>query len=275
MGALIKGWLDDSRREAIWSVGGYIGGEFQWEYFEEHWPKALASAGVPYFHMKETGKPNGIFAKWHPPQEHSAEWASFFASLAEVIRDSHIFGILSVVRGGDLERFNSERQLALEPYPLAAYGCMLLAARQNIPGISIELIFDRVEKVERKLATARDYAEADNYWKGECDSIKVMGLDKNTQLVDLPSMQAADFVAWEFRKHQERIAEWYELGDLPPDADEAWERLQKWILEKYGSHENAARKSAQALIEPQRFANLVWDYRTLNEVHELRGGVWA
>jgi hypothetical protein len=112
--------------------------------------------------------PTGIYAKWHPPQDHQTEWDNFLGSLAKVISDSHIFGILSVVRGDDLDRFNTERKLALEPYPLAAYGCMLLAARQNIPGISIELIFDRVEKVERKLATARDYAESDNYWKGEC-----------------------------------------------------------------------------------------------------------
>lgn len=273
--AAIRGWLDDSRRDPIWSVGGHLGGYHHWEYFEEHWAAALKAADVPHFHMKEMASPTGIYAKWHPPQEHQAEWANFFASLADVISDSHIFGILSVVRGDGLDRFNAERKLALEPYPLAAYGCMLLAARQNIPGLSIELIFDRVEKVERKLAIARDYAESDGYWKGECDSVKVMGLDKNTRLVDLPSMQAADFIAWEFRKHQERISEWYDLGDIPADADAAWLKLEKWILEKYDAHENIARKSAAALIEPHRFANLVWDYRTLNEVHELRGGVWS
>lgn len=273
--AAIKGWMDDSRRGPIWCVGGYLGGEHHWEYFEERWAQALKTATVPYFHMKETASPTGIYAKWHPPQDHQIEWADFLSSLARVISDSHIFGVLSVVRGHDLDRFNAERKLALEPYPLAAYGCMLLAARQNIPGLSVELIFDRVEKVERKLAVARDYAESDSYWKGECDAVKVMGLDKITRLIDLQPMQAADFVAWEFRKHQERISDWYAAGDLSSDADEAWANLEQWILDNYGSHENAARKSVAALIEPQRFANLVWDYRTLNEVHQLRRGVWA
>ncbi|MGA8613518.1 MAG: hypothetical protein WB760_17980 [Xanthobacteraceae bacterium] len=274
--AAIRGWLDDSRREAIWSVGGYIGGDFQWEYFEEHWPKALEAVGVSHFHMKETAKPTGIYSKWHPPQEHKEEWAAFYASLVSVISDSHIFGILSVVRGGDLDRFNQERKLALELYPLAAYGCMLLSVRQNIPGLPIQLIFDRVEKVQAKLATAQSYAESDKHWcPGECDFVTVSGLGKGVPLQQLPAMQAADFVAWEFRKHQERINEWHELGEVPSDADEAWSQLEQWIFEKYGSHENAARKSAAALIEPQRFANLVWDYRTLNEVHDLRGGLWT
>jgi hypothetical protein len=59
MAALIKGWLDDSRRGTIWAVGGYIGGEHRWELFDAHWPMALANHGVPYFHMKEMRDPKG------------------------------------------------------------------------------------------------------------------------------------------------------------------------------------------------------------------------
>ena len=273
--AAIRGWLDDSRRDAIWCVGGYIGGEFQWEHLEEHWPKALQTANVPYFHMKEMGKPNGVFAKWYPPQEHEPERRAFLSSLTTIIANSHLFGILSVARCGDLDRFNKERGLALEPYPLAAYGCMLLAARQNLKGMPIQLVFDRVEKVKSKLATARAYAEADRYWQRECDAVTVGGIGPAIRLEQLPAMQAADFVAWEFRKAQERLEEWHATTDVPADVDKAWEQLEQWIVQKYGSHEASARKSAIALIEPQRFANLVWDYRTLNELHELRGGVWA
>jgi hypothetical protein len=271
----VWGWLDDSRREAIWSVGGYVGGEFQWEYFEEHWPAALRAAGVPYFHMREMGKANGPFDKWHPPTEHEPARRAFLSSLTNVIVESHLFGILSGVRCGDLERFNKERGLTLEPYPLGAYGCMLLAARQNLRRMRIHLVFDRVEKVESKLATARTYADADKYWQGECDAVTVTGLAKGVQLQDLPAMQAADFIAWEFRRAQERREEWHATTSVPADADEAWEQLEEWIIAKFGSHEASIRKSAIALIEPQRFANLVWDYRTLNEVHDLRDRVWT
>lgn len=110
---------------------------------------------------------------------------------------------------------------------------------------------------------------------GECAAVTVTGLAKDVNLEDLPAMQAADLVAWEFRKAQERLEEWHTTTDVPADADKAWEQLEEWIIAKFGSHEASARKSAIALIEPQRFANLVWDYRTLNEVHDLRGGAWA
>lgn len=170
--AALRGWLDDSRRDAIWSVGGYIGGDFQWEYFEEHWPAVLRASGVPYFHMKEMGKAKGPFAKWYPPQEHEPGRRAFFSSLTKVIAESHLFGILSVVRCNDLERFNSERGLSLEPYPLAAYGCMLVAARQNLKGMPIQLVFDKVEKVESKLAIARTYAEADKYWEANAPPLR-------------------------------------------------------------------------------------------------------
>jgi hypothetical protein len=101
------------------------------------------------------------------------------------------------------------------------------------------------------------------------------GLTKGVRLEDLPPMQAADFVAWEFRKAQERLEEWHATANVPADIDSAWEQLEEWIIAKYGSHEASVRKSAIALIEPQRFANLVWDYRTLNEVNDLRGAVWS
>jgi hypothetical protein len=225
--------------------------------------------------MKEMGDPKGVYAKWHPPQEHRSEWANFFGDLVKVIHDSQIFGILSVARVRDLDRFNAERKLELQAYPLAAYGCMLLAARRNLPAMPVELIFDRVEKVASKLAKAREYADSDKNFKGECDSVVTTGLPNGIPLRDLPAMQAADFVAWEFRKHHERVSGWFDQDSLPIDADIAWNSLEQWIFDQHASHEAATRKSAAALIDNQMFANLVWDYRTLNEMHELRGGVWA
>ena len=59
--------------------------------------------------------------------------------------------------------FNTEHGLALQPYSLAAYGCMLIIGKEHV-GHLVELIFDHVEKVELKLAIAREYADADHYY---------------------------------------------------------------------------------------------------------------
>lgn len=66
MAAEIKGWLDDSRRDQYWVVGGYVGGWHRWEEFETYWPMALANHEVPYFHMREMNDLKGPFGKWHP-----------------------------------------------------------------------------------------------------------------------------------------------------------------------------------------------------------------
>ncbi len=271
--AMLKGWLDDSRSSRIWAVGGYIGDTHHWDYFEPHWADALNAADVPYFHMKEMASPKSPFAKWFPHNNHRGAVDAFMASLTKVIADSHVHGIISTVREDDLARFNVEKKLRLEAYPLAVYGCMLLAVR-HVHNAPIELIFDRVEKVYSKLQTAEGYAETDLNWGVACRSIVLTPLAKGMGAKQVPSMQAADFVAWEFRKHQNLIDGWHQEGDIPTDIDEAWASLEKWILERHPSHEAMVRKSAGALIAPHRYANLVWDYRTLNEVHELRAGVW-
>lgn len=273
MAAAVKGWLDDSRNGPIWTVGGYAAAWHRWEFFEGEWPSVLRKHDVPYFHMREMAKPNGVYAKWHPPKEHKAEVAAFMADLAAVIKDSRIVGILSIVRLNDLERFNRERKLRLEPYPLGAYGCMIAACQAN-PGLTTELIFDHLEEVSSKLATARKYAESDDHWRDELGSVVVTPLTKKLTWRDIPALQAADFIAWEFRKHHERTAGGLDLVQEVLDSDVAWERQQEWIFDHFGSHEQATRKSAQALINGTEFYPLIWDYRGLNEIHEARCGLW-
>jgi hypothetical protein len=191
---LIKGWFDDTRRGPIWAVGGYIGGQHRWEYFDDYWPMALANHEVPYFHMKEMRDPDGVFGKWCPPQDYKAELDDFFGGVAKVIDQSRLVGICSVVRQDDLDRFNAEFGQSLEPYPLAAYGCMLLSARENIEGMPIELVFDRVEKVHSKLSKAREYADADKiYEPGLCDCVVMTPLAKMLTWRNVPGLQAAIF----------------------------------------------------------------------------------
>jgi hypothetical protein len=66
--AMLKGYADDSRpNNRIWAVGGYAGHDLQWEKFEADWPKMLAKHGVPYFHMREMGDPNGVYCSASAP----------------------------------------------------------------------------------------------------------------------------------------------------------------------------------------------------------------
>ena len=272
--AIFKGWLDDSRRGQIWTVGGYLGADHRWEHFNTFWPMALANHEVPYFHMREMAKPRGVFAKWLPPSDHQDELADFFSGLAKVVSDSCLVGVLSLVRIDDLERFNAEYGAALEPYPLAAYGCMLMAARDN-PGMSTELIFDHCEGIGSKLATARTYAVSDTYNDGDFANIVVSPLVESLTCKDVPALQAADFFVWEYGKNHTNVSPWFEIADKPTDWDAQWAHFEGWFAQqKLAENVRVLRKSAAALLDGNEFYPLIWDYRKIREAHEHRKGVW-
>src|SRR5262249_81389 len=147
----------------VWALGGYMGNPLSWEDFDNMWPMALANHDVPYFHMREMQDPNGVFAKWYPAKDHQAELADFFSGLAKRIYQSGLRSFCCLVRLKDLARFNAEHGLNLEPYALAAYGCMVLVGK-DYKEHSVELVFDHVEKVTSKLAKAREYADTDTHY---------------------------------------------------------------------------------------------------------------
>lgn len=159
MGALISGNFDDSQAPGdLWTVGGYVGYANQWDYFERLWEEALKRHEVPYFHKREMADPSGPFSKWIPPQEHVEEVAAFFKDLVAAITKSGLYMVASTVWLSDLERFNRETGVNLEPYPLAAHACLgIIGEKIDDPSCPITAVFDRVEKVDSKLRTARSY----------------------------------------------------------------------------------------------------------------------
>jgi hypothetical protein len=273
--AIFNGWMDDSLRGNNWAVGGYVGADHRWEVFKTWWPMALANHEVPYFHMREMANPKGVFAKWHPPEEHRGELADFFGGLAKVVRESCLVGILSLVRLNDLARFNKEHRQKLEPYPLAAYGCMLLAARDN-PGMSTELVFDHCEGIASKLATAQRYAISDTYNSGDFAKLVASPLANHLTYKELPELQAADFFAWEYRKNHENVSGWFDLLDKPTGWDEQWAHFEAWYASQQSFGKvRALRKSAAALLDGNEFYPLIWDYNKICEANELRNCIWS
>lgn len=267
--AVIKGWFDDSRREGVCALGGYAGADHRWEHFDLNWPIVLAKHGVPYLHMKEAHDPTGVYAKWLPAQAHQEEWVNFLGDLAAVIHESRLVFFGSIVRLSHLEKFNREHGLNLQPYSLAAYGCMIVVAREY-GELTSELFFDHLEQVHNKLALARGYAESDSYNTSDFDRMLVAGLPKAITAKELPAMQAADFMTWEFRKNHERIGEWFDIPDKPTDDDARWGHMERWL-----SSVAPPRKSVAALVEGNQIAPIIWDYDRLCEAHDLRSGKWS
>ena len=270
---MVKGYFDDSQTpDRIWAIAGYVGDDHHWTEYKTLWPMALATHDVPYFHRREMSKPNGVFKKWYPAHEHESELAAFQGDLAKVIGQSGLRAFGSIVRLKDLNRFNAETGLRLDPYSLAAYGCMLIVGRDYL-GHSVELIFDHVEKVESKLARARGYADADHYHgpDGVFEKVVLTGLPEEVTSKEVHAMLAADFWVWEWRKHQLKLDEWHEIEGRPSDFDQRWAHMQEW----FRSRPITLRKSAQALIERAPFIGIIWDHQQMCDAHQARDGLWS
>jgi hypothetical protein len=220
--------------------------------------------------MKEFNTPKGPYKKWLPAKEHKPQIAGFLAGLARTIGRSQLKGFGSIVRMKDLERFNREYGLSLEPYPLAAYGCMTWIGKAN-PGAVVSLIFDRAEQISSKLEKASIYCESDTYYAGVTDLIQPIPLNKGLTFRQVRPIQAADFAAWEIRKHHLNQNDWWELEGRPTSPHEVFQHVVEWSE----SRQLQPRKSLEALLENSSIPGVVWDYNVLCEAHEARGGVWA
>lgn len=269
------GYFDDSRTDGkVCAVAGFIGNAAQWDQFESAWSSLLERHSVPWLHMKEMADPNGHFKKWLPPHDHRDELKAFFSDVSRTINNCRFRAFGTIVRLRDLQLFNTEKSLSLDPYALAVYGCMALIKRSHQNKI-VNLFFDRIEKVESRIEKARQYAESDNSHVGVADFIQSSPLAKKVTFRHVRPIQAADFLAWELRKHHIKQNEWWEIEDRPATWDDRFKHYQKWSLQEFGARLPPPRKSLNAVLTETALDGIVWDYRALNIAHAARDGAWA
>lgn len=274
MVAVLQSYFDDSQTDGrLWIVGGFAGYPNQWTFFEELWAALLAKHGVPYFHMREMGKPHGAFAKWHPPEDHQEELIAFFTDIVAAIQRPNLQLFGSAVYIPDLDRFNRDYGSNIKPYPLAAYAC-ITELGHAYPSIPTTAVFDRVEKIDDKLKTARAYVET--------DFVDVAGVVTSAPLAPglnsrkVPPLQAADFVAWETRRTHTTLQPWFGLPTRPQgERAELWKQFEDWCRKTSGRRYPIQRKSFESLIgSGMRIKFIVWDYDQISEVHKARRGIW-
>ena len=219
------------------------------------------------FICESFGSPTGVYRKWWPPQEHEAERKAVFEDVTKIICDCYLRGFWSITRINDLNRFNSENGLSLDPYSLAAYGLLLVLATEY-RDIDIDVVFDKVEKVDNKLAIARTYANSDGYHHGVCDKIITRPLGKKDTFRNVLPLQSADFLVGELQKSHQKVESWFDEGRQ--------NAIDEWSMQKFGTERPPAIKSLEAvMIGGAPAGGLVWDYKNLTQAHHHRKGIWS
>jgi hypothetical protein len=138
-----------------------------------------------------------------------------------------------------------------------------------------EIVFDHVEKIHSKLAKVAEYAEADKHYRQPAEMVVPIPLSKKVTFRELLPLQAADLLIWEIQKYHLSGEDWFSLPNKPTAYDQRWLHREQWSLEKYGVKVPPSRKSLEALAGGASPSGMIWDYDTLNNVHQLRRGRWA
>lgn len=262
--AILKAYFDDSRdsENRAMTFAGYLSTVELWKQFDRAWKAVLDEFHVPYLHMKEFGDRDGIYK--HVKESPDVE-AAFMRSLIGVISDCTRFGTQITVLLDDLERFNKDHGLELDPYALAVYGCISVF-QWTFPREEIQIIFDKFERAHSVIEKGMDYAESDTARPLNRSLIAAMPLQKDESWRTILPLQASDFLAWEMRKLLIDRLPWITGNDLLNfSPGQAIQSYNKWWAEFTKEHGKPPRerKSFIALRDAKRPLGHVYNYGNL------------
>lgn len=275
MGAF-KGYFDESGKDTTQhnalAFCGYVGSVDGWTAFEAAWTKALADNGAPYLHMKELQQPGGELAAFAGKANERAR-SKLLGDLISVIAQSGLTCAGSLIRLPDLREFNAEYGMNIEALPLAMYATMG-ELYKLYPDDTLELVVDRLDKPERIIATAAEYASSLIVYDPS-RKMRWIPLKGDEGFKSVIPIQAADFVAWEGRKEHERKNGWWQNFKRGLEVDD-WFLNQAIWLGNQGKPFPNHRFSFHSLSNATKIHAGVIDYDFIVKHHrEIRREIWT
>ena len=285
--AALKGYFDESGKEddpqfatSAISVAGYVASADSWRDIEDRWQAVLnlPDFDVPYLHMKEFAhsKPGSPFESWKNDEPRRA---AFIAVLAQVIRQSDLVGVGAIVRVPDLLRFNYDHDLCLQAYPFGVYASLIALSRRF--NVTVETLWDKVDRHNAMIQLARDYADSDRANPGVGANVEINPLEKNLSSKKIPALQLADFAGYELLKAHRDRNDWF-LNEEPFIKPIMWGASQWNWLAAQGRQWPGNRKSYLSLFggkltgpeAPRPIEGRTWTNNSLLKIHCARRGNW-
>jgi hypothetical protein len=219
-------------------VAGYLSNCDKWQMFEEEWKILLAENGLPYFHMKEFAQSKGPFANWKDDEDRRA---SFLSKAAQIIKNRVLRSFACLVEFSVFDSVAARyplKDLAGNPYALAGRSCVAKAGN-SLEGVGSDVtyVFEDGDKGKGELMRIM---ERDGYplpvFRPSRDRIV-----KGNLIRGVIPLQAADFAAYEIRKHisedpeELKPLEKYRksiaaLAGIPSSASDDWGKFREQEL---------------------------------------------
>ncbi len=211
--AVIIAFLDDSGSHdtrglepgsRVVAAAGFVMPGERCSDFARDWLTILQSFGVHEFHMKDFAQQHGEFEAWS-----SQRRDSLLSELAAIVHEYALINIGGLVLVRDYEAVVPASLKAEIGHPL----CMAFAVcieefqsflgeiqiRVRAPGEKIQIVFDRKPRYhERLMSILQRLKERDDRWD-------VLGGISFGSRLEVPQIQAADLIAYEFRKELDRM----------------------------------------------------------------------
>lgn len=196
---VLIGYFDDSVDGDLVCMAGYVSTAEKWEEFERRWKQVLAKYGISFFHMKEYAHRVGEFSSW--PEERRI---SLMKELVVVIQDCVLYGVAVAISAKDYEsELPSElKKFLRDPYYLAVYSCLTQSLHYHMSNHAdeeIAFVWDEKSKVAAEMQRIyAAYKSADFIPRRELLGSLTFADDKK-----FVPLQAADLLAYEYRKYHE------------------------------------------------------------------------
>jgi len=167
-------------------VCGWLSFEPRWRQFERAWQKALNTAEVQTFHMKDFAASRGEFSGWKYKEKKRAK---FLERLVSITVEHVAWSFAAVVVLDDWRKANARYMLEeqkLKPYPLCGHTCVdLVRIWCDEHGYDKDHVVYWFERGDKDQGMLRDRVFQD------------FGVEVHFEGKQMLPLQAADFAAWE------------------------------------------------------------------------------
>lgn len=219
----MTGFFDESGHSSgteFFALAAFVAKDADWATFERLWRQALQESRAPYLHMREFAHCVGVFRGWTEQQRRG-----LLAGCVKAINAIPAIAVAAAMSTADFATLSAEAQSQLQD----PFFCCF---QEVVRGVALNAFFEPQGTPVRMVFSQQDEfsSMARKLWDGMAATVDVkdrMGSLEFEDMRGVPALQAADLLAYEFRRY-------YHLRKARPTS------APRWAFAEIVRHQHAA-----------------------------------